>query len=78
MKPVAYKLLDQLQKFPATVAQDQTLDIEELVRLYCYSLDLSPFEDGRKVAVYLLQKQSALLRLAPLASFHRFKRLAQP
>jgi hypothetical protein len=63
MKSYAFLLLVRLQKFSiAAIQAQQTVSIQDLVQLYCYSLDLSPFDAGQKVAVYLLQKHIALLR----------------
>jgi hypothetical protein len=63
MKSHAFLLLVRLQKFSIDAIQpQQTVSIQDLVQLYCYSLDLSPFDAGQKVAVYLLQKHIALLR----------------
>jgi hypothetical protein len=56
MKAHAFSLLGRLQKFSIDAIQaQQTVSIQDLVQLYCYSLDLSSFDAGQKVAVYLLQ-----------------------
>lgn len=62
MTPYAMSLLSRLQRYPALTADRSTsVNIEELMQMYCYSLDLSPFEEGRQVVLYLLQKHKAAL-----------------
>jgi hypothetical protein len=61
MKQYAYSLLSLLQQF--SLGQNHTATMQDLVELYCYSLDLSPFEVGHKVAVYLLHKHKAQLQV---------------
>jgi hypothetical protein len=62
MKPHAFSLLARLQCYPTTPAQKQKVNVQELVQLYCYCLDLKPFEEGRQVALFLLQKHSTELK----------------
>jgi hypothetical protein len=46
--------------------QDPHKATAELIGLYCYSLDLANFDDGEKIAMYLLQKHRQLI--APQAA----------
>lgn len=62
MKSVAMSLLSRLQSYPAVDNRSKSaVNVEELVQLYCYSLDLNPFDEGQHVALYLLQKHKAAL-----------------
>jgi hypothetical protein len=39
----------------------EPLDPQDLIKLYCYSLDLNPFDLGRQVVVYLLKQHKQYL-----------------
>jgi hypothetical protein len=57
----AWGALSSLQNF-----DQRSLRIDQIVELYCYSLELQPFQHGLDVAIYLLKKRRTEIEVKKL------------